>query len=99
MLRLPGVAVVKNLPANEQETQVPSLGREESLEKETAIHSSILALKIPWTEELVGYNPWGHKESDTTKHPRRFIMRFCPYIFLEILSLVLECLSLLFLPG
>ena len=63
LLRLPGVAVVKNLPANVQETQVPSLGREGSLEKEMAIHSSILALKIPWTEELVGYiqvtnGPW-----------------------------------------
>ena len=32
-----------------------------------AIHSSILAWRIPWTEEsLVGYSPWGHKESDMT---------------------------------
>ena len=41
---------VKNLPAM-QETQVQSLGREDSLEKEMATHSSILALRIPWTEE------------------------------------------------
>ena len=34
-----------------QETQVQSLGREEPLEKEMAIHSSILAWEIPWTEE------------------------------------------------
>ena len=27
----------------------------------------ILAWKIPWTEELVGYSPWGHKESDRTE--------------------------------
>ena len=31
-----------------------------------ATHSSILAWKIPWTEEP-GCNPWGHKESDTTE--------------------------------
>ena len=33
-----------------------------------ASHSSILAWKIPWTEELVGYNPGGHKELDMTEH-------------------------------
>ena len=42
--------MVKNLPAM-QETQVQSLGRENPLEKGTAIHSSILAWRIPWTEE------------------------------------------------
>ena len=31
-------------------------------------HSSIVAWKIPWTEELVAYNPGGHKESDMTEH-------------------------------
>ena len=41
---------VKNLPAL-QETQVQSLGWEDSLEKEMAAHSSILAWKIPWTVE------------------------------------------------
>ena len=41
-------------------------GREDPLEKEMATHSSILAWKIPWTEEL-GYCPWGCKESDTTE--------------------------------
>ena len=34
-----------------QEMQVQSLGGEDPLEKEMAIHSSILASKIPWTEE------------------------------------------------
>ena len=41
---------VKNLPAT-QETRVRSLGREDLLEKEMATHSSILAWRIPWTEE------------------------------------------------
>ena len=43
-----------------------SLGWEDSLEKEMATHSSTLALKIPWMEELgAGYYPWGRKESGT----------------------------------
>ena len=44
---------IKNLPAV-QETWIGSLGREDSLEKEMATHSSILAWKIPWTEEPGG---------------------------------------------
>ena len=59
--------MVKNLPTM-QETQVQSLGGEESLEKGMATHSSLLAQRIPWTEEPdAGYSPWGCKESDTTK--------------------------------
>ena len=46
------------------ETWVPSLGQEEPLEEEMAMHSSTIAWKIPWTEEPGGYSPWGHKESD-----------------------------------
>ena len=45
--------VKKNLPAM-QKTQVQSLGQEDSLEKGMATHSSILAWRIPWTEELGG---------------------------------------------
>ena len=45
--------LVKNLPAM-QETRVQFLGREDSLEKEMANHSSILAWEIPWTEEPGG---------------------------------------------
>ena len=41
---------VKNVPAV-QETQIQSLGQEDPLEKEMATHSSILAQRIPWTEE------------------------------------------------
>ena len=46
----PGGSVVNNPPAL-QETWVQSLGQEDPLEKEMATHSSILAWKIPWTEE------------------------------------------------
>ena len=42
--------MVKHLPAM-RETQVRFLGREDPLEKEMAIHSSILAWKSPWVEE------------------------------------------------
>ena len=55
--------IVKNLPTM-QESWVQSLGQEGPLKKGMATHSSILAWRIPWTESLVGYTPWGHKESD-----------------------------------
>ena len=42
---------VKN-PPEIQETQVQSLGQEDPLEKKMATHSSILAWRIPWTEEV-----------------------------------------------
>ena len=47
---IPSGSVVKNLPAM-QETQVRSLGQEDPLEEGMATHSSILAWRIPWTEE------------------------------------------------
>ena len=56
---------VKNPPAM-QETCVQSLGGEDPLEKEMATHSSILAWRILWTEELGGLQSTGRKESDTT---------------------------------
>ena len=59
--------MVKRLPAV-QETRVRSLGWEDPLEKEMAIHSSTLAWKIPWTEEPGRLQPMGsQKESDTTE--------------------------------
>ena len=57
---------VKSLPAM-QKTRVQSLGWEDPLEKEMANHSSTLAWKIPWRTSLVGYSPWGRKESDMTE--------------------------------
>ena len=51
-----------------RKTRVRSLGQEDRVEKEMATHSSILAWKILWTEELgVGYSLRGLKESDTTE--------------------------------
>ena len=50
-----------------QEMLLQSPGWEDTLEKEMVTSSSILAWKIPWTGSLVGYSPWGHKESDTTE--------------------------------
>ena len=60
---------VKNLPAKE-ETWVPSLSREDPLQKGMAIRSSILAWDIPGTEEPGGlYSPQGHQQSDMTEQP------------------------------
>ena len=50
--------MVKNLPAM-QETWVQSLGQEDLLEEGIATHSSILAWRIPWTEEPGGLQPIG----------------------------------------
>jgi len=63
---------VKNLPAIQetQETGVLSLGWKDPLGEEMTTHSSILAWRIPWTEEPVGYSPWGSTELDTTEHAR-----------------------------
>ena len=44
-----------------------SLDQEDPLEEGIATHSSTLAWRIPWTEELAGYSPWGCKELDTTE--------------------------------
>ena len=64
---MPIAQTVKNLPAM-QETRVQSLGQEDPLEKGMATHSSILAWKIPQTEEPGGlYSSWGCKELDTTE--------------------------------
>ena len=70
--------VAKNLPdaAGDSRDSVRSLGQEGPLEEETATRSSILAWRIPTTEEpgeshgqrsLAGSSTQGHKESDTTE--------------------------------
>ena len=52
--------MVGSLVAQEvQETRVQSLGQENSLEEEMATHSSILAWKVPWTEEPGEFQPMG----------------------------------------
>ena len=55
---MPGGSVVKSLPAM-QETQVRFLGWEDLLEEEMGTHSSILAWRIPWTEEPGGLQSMG----------------------------------------
>ena len=57
---------LKRLPPM-QETWIRFLGWEDPLEKEMAIHSSILVWKIPWIEEPGCYGPRGHEEVDMTK--------------------------------
>ena len=56
--------MVKNPPAM-RETQVPSLGWEDPLEKGMATHSIILAWRIPWTEEPSGLQVYGAAKSQT----------------------------------
>ena len=50
-----------------RETQVLSLSQEDALEKEMVTHSSILARKIPWTEEPSRLQSMNSRESDTTE--------------------------------
>ena len=54
--------------------QVQSLDQEDPLEKEMTTHSSILAWRIPWTEEPGGLQSMGSKESD---RPKRLSMHAC----------------------
>ena len=57
--------LVNNLSAM-QETWVQSLSQEELLEEEMETHSSILAWKIPWTEEPSGLQSMGSQSADMT---------------------------------
>ena len=69
-----GGSVESNLPAVQEmrETWVQSLDREDPLEQEMATCSSILAWKIPWTEEPRGLPPMGPQRvgHDNTQHTR-----------------------------
>ena len=57
-------SAVKNLTTVQEteEAGVQSLGLEDPLEEEMTTHPSILAWRIPQTEEPGGYSPWCHKE-------------------------------------
>ena len=57
---------VKHLPTM-RETQVQSMGQEDLLEKEMATQPVFLPEKSHGQKSLVGYRPWGRKESDTTE--------------------------------
>jgi len=59
--------MIKNLPAMQQ-TWVPSLGWEDSLEKGMAIHFNILDWRIPWTEEPGGLWSMGFMGSQRVRH-------------------------------
>ena len=67
------INAIKRLPlwlidkeSGKQKMWVRSLGWEDPLEKEMATHSSVLAWRIPWTEQPGGLQSIGHKESDRT---------------------------------
>ena len=64
------VSAVKNSPVvqDTQETQVCSLGWEDSLEKGMATHSSILAWRIPWTDEPGGSQSQTRLKQLSTQH-------------------------------
>ena len=68
------------LPVQErQETQVRSLSREDTLEEETATHSSILVGNFYGWRSLVGYSgvTWGHKELDRIEQLSRHALLIC----------------------
>ena len=69
----PGGSVVKYPPAVQetQETLVRSLAQQDPLEEGRATHSSILAWRIPWTEEPGGLQSKGLKQSDRTEQLSR----------------------------
>ena len=71
----PGGSVAKNPPAVQetQETQVRSLSREDPLEEGMTAHSSILAWRIPWTEEP-GLQFTGSDMTEVTEHPFMFTL-------------------------
>ena len=64
-MAFPGCSAAKNPPAM-QETKVQTLGQEDSLQKEMATHSSIIAWEIPWTEKLGGLQSMGSQRVTTT---------------------------------
>ena len=80
---------VKNLPVM-QKTKVQSLGQEDPLEKRMATHSSILPREFHGQRSLGGYNPWGHRESDTTEQ-----LTLSEYIVITNVFLVFTCDSML----
>ena len=76
---------VRNLPAmQETQTWVPSLSREDPLEEGMEIHSSVLAWRIPWTEEL------GRLESMGSQNQTLSIFKDCVLAGLHLLSVTCE---------
>ena len=81
----PMAQMVKNLPAM-QEIWVRSLGQEDPLEKEIAIHSSILAWRIPWTEGSGGLQSMGSQRVGHDLVTNTFILSLPPIILIHFLA-------------
>ena len=80
--------LVKNLPAM-QEIWVQFLGWEDPLEKEITSHSSILAWRIPWTEEHGGLQSMGSQELDMTErlnHHHHQEHKLCVCLLIQVCS-------------
>ena len=71
-----------------QETQIWSLGQEDLLEEEMATHSSILAWKLPWTEEPGGLQSLGLQRvrHDLVTKQQQFLGGSWLYLFLNLLK-------------
>ena len=67
-----------------RETWVRSLSQEDPLEKEMATHSSILAWRIPWTEEPGGLQSTGSDTTEQLHFHFFFSMYFCPFVGLYV---------------
>ena len=80
----------------QQEPQVQPLGGEDALKGEMAIHSNILAWKIPWTEEPSGLQSMGViKDSDEleTEHQTHIVMIIMMHTYLILKSCINQSLS------
>ena len=72
----PGGVVVKNPPANAGDPITLSLGQEEPLEEEWQPTPVFLPGKFHKLMNVVGYSPWGHKESDMTDYTHTHLKRY-----------------------
>ena len=86
---------VKNLPAR-QETRVQFLGQEDPLEKEMATHSSILAWRLPWTEEPGRLESTGSQELEMTEQLNHHIFTFLKGAYHDcMLSVICKSVAIL----
>ena len=80
-----------------QKKRVWALGQEDTLEKKMVTHSSILAWRIPWTEEPGGLQSMGLQESDTTEHVHTVLLTltrhlwYCALLYFSLTRTVCVC--------